>query len=297
MLKKIFGGLDITWKKLLIAAVAAGLYTGVMAGLPMAKDTSFADISITFEWWILFGILIIVNSKSPLDSALKCLVFFLISQPLVYLVQVPFNAYGWQIFRYYPTWFVWTVLTLPMGYIGYYMKKEKWWSLLILVPMLAFLGYHYQNFLSETRSFFPRHLLSTLFCGATMLIYPLGIFREQKIRRAGLTAGLVLLLAFTALSFAQGKHTYSTDVLLSGGSLEAEFDDSYTASLEDASFGKVSIEYESTIECYKVHADFEKLGETRLILESSQGEKQYFDLNVGRDTYSIDRSAGGETGE
>ena len=49
MLKKIFGGLDITWKKLLIAAVAAGLYTGVMAGLPMAKDTSFADISITFE--------------------------------------------------------------------------------------------------------------------------------------------------------------------------------------------------------------------------------------------------------
>lgn len=86
-------------------------------------------------------------------------------------------------------------------------------------------------------------------------------------------------------------------MLLSGGSLEAEFDDSYTASLEDASFGKVSIEYESTIKCYKVHADFEKLGETRLILESPQGEKQYFDLNVGRDTYSIDRSAGGETGK
>jgi len=297
MLKKIFGGLDITWKKLAAAAVAAGIYTGIMAALPMAKDTSFADISITFEWWILFGILIIVNSKSPLDSALKCFVFFLISQPLVYLVQVPFNAYGWQIFRYYPTWFVWTLLTLPMGYIGHYMKKEKWWSLLILVPMLAFLGFHYGSFLSETRSFFPRHLLSTLFCGAAMLIYPLGIFRDRKIRRAGLTAGLVLLLAFTALSFARGKRTYSTDVLLSGGALEAEFDDTYTASLEDASFGQVSVEYEKDLVCYKVHADFERLGETRLILESPEGERQYFDLNVGRDTYTIDRSAGGESGE
>ena len=103
-----------------------------MAILPITKDTSFADISISFEVWILFGILIIVNSKTPLESALKCFVFFLISQPLVYLIQVPFNAYGWGIFRYYPPWFLWTLFTLVMGYMGWYMRKEKWWGLLIL---------------------------------------------------------------------------------------------------------------------------------------------------------------------
>ena len=58
--KNPFGSLNITWPKLIVFAVAAGIYTGVMAMLPMARDTSFADIGITFEWWVLFGILKVV---------------------------------------------------------------------------------------------------------------------------------------------------------------------------------------------------------------------------------------------
>ena len=53
--KNPFGSLNITWPKLIVFAVAAGIYTGVMVMLPMARDTSFADIGITFEWWVLFG--------------------------------------------------------------------------------------------------------------------------------------------------------------------------------------------------------------------------------------------------
>lgn len=75
-IKKLFGEIDLNWKKLVIFAIIAGVYTGVMAMLPLAKDTSFADITISFEVWILFGILIIMNSKSAKDSALKCFVFF-----------------------------------------------------------------------------------------------------------------------------------------------------------------------------------------------------------------------------
>ena len=84
--RKCFGELNITWPKLIIWAIIAGVYTGIMAMIPAARDTSFADISITFEVWILFGILIIMNSKTAVESALKCFVFFLISQPIVYLV-------------------------------------------------------------------------------------------------------------------------------------------------------------------------------------------------------------------
>ena len=170
-IKKIFGEIDLNWKKLIIFAILAGIYTAIMAMLPIAKETSFADISISFEVWILFGILIIMNSKSAKDSALKCFVFFLISQPLVYLVQVPFSRLGWQLFAYYKYWFIWTILTIPMGYIGYYIKKDKWWGLFILTPVLLFLGiFHYAKFLSECMSFFPNHLLSTLFCLITMII-------------------------------------------------------------------------------------------------------------------------------
>ena len=99
----------MTWKKLIIFAVLAGTYTAVMAILPITKDTSFRDIAIYMEWWILFGIIIIANSKSHLDSALKCFVFFLISQPLIYLIQVPFSEMGFGLFRYYKYWFMLTL--------------------------------------------------------------------------------------------------------------------------------------------------------------------------------------------
>ena len=91
IMKKIFGGINLTWPKLVIMAIIMGVYTAIMAMLPITSDTSFSDLAVTFEVWILFGVFIIMNSKSPIDSALKCLVFFVISQPLIYLVQDVIN--------------------------------------------------------------------------------------------------------------------------------------------------------------------------------------------------------------
>ena len=115
-LNKLFGGIDLTWKKLIIFAIIAGIYTAIMAMLPIAKDTSFSDLTARFEVWILFGILIIMNSKSAKDSAMKCFVFFLISQPLVYLVQDVINHSNLFI-TYYRYWFMWTIATIPMGFV------------------------------------------------------------------------------------------------------------------------------------------------------------------------------------
>ncbi len=123
-MKKLFGGINLTWKKLIVFAIISALYTAIMAIIPNTRDTSFRDIAIQFEWWILFGIIIICNSKNYLDSALKCFIFFLISQPLIYLIQVPFSSMGWKLFKYYRYWFIWTLFTIPMGFIGYYIKKR-----------------------------------------------------------------------------------------------------------------------------------------------------------------------------
>ncbi len=286
-MKKLFGQINLTWKKLILFAVIAGVYTGVMAAMPWTKDTSFADISISFEWWVLFGILIIVNSKTPLDSALKCFVFFLISQPLVYLVQVPFFSRGWEIFGYYKNWIVWTLLTFPMGFIGWYMKKEKWWSLLILVPMLAFVGWHYLGFLQEVRSFFPNHLLSAIFCAVTVIGYPLWIFSDKRIRTVGLAVSLVILAAATLLALTGAKSSYKTTLLADGGEAELVFDDTYTAALEDPSFGTVEIVYEQSIESWMVNANLVKQGDTKLILTAPDGTARTFALTVRRDSYDI----------
>jgi len=289
-MRKLFGGLNLTWPKLIIFAIIAGLYTGFMAYLPQARDTSFADISITFECWVLFGTIIIMNSKSNLDSALKCIVFFLISQPLVYLVQVPFSALGWGIFQYYRNWFIWTLLTFPMGFIGYYLKKDKWWGLCILVPVMLFVGYHYMGFLREVISFFPNHLLSTIFCAATIIIYSLFIFKDKKIVKACFIIALCILVGMTAVALLQGSNHYNTTLLVEGGELAAEFDDTYAAYLEDENFGKCDIVYEDNIEAYMVNVEFRKTGHTRLILEAPDGTKKYYDVDVERHSYEIKES-------
>lgn len=290
-MKKLFGGLSFSWGRLILFAVICGVYTGITTLLPFARDTSIQDISISFEWWILFAILIIVNSESPLDSALKTFVFFLISQPLVYLVQVPFHADGFGVFRYYPNWFRWTLLTFPMAFVGYYMRKDKWWGLLILAPMLAFLGYHYMGFLREAISFFPNHLLSAIFCAASLLLYPLGIFRNRTLRLAGLALSLLILLFFSVLGLrGAGSNAYETDLLLSGGETAGtEFDDSWSVSLEDEGFGTVSIRHEDAIDSFLVHASLTKTGRTRLILRSPAGESYVYTVEIQRHSYEIQR--------
>ena len=288
-MKKLFGGLNITWGKLILFAVICGIYTGIMAMLPITENTSFRDISTTFEWWILFAIILIVNSKSPLDSALKVFVFFLISQPLVYLVQVPFNEYGFGLFRYYPAWFRWTLLTFPMAFIGYYMKKNKWWSLLILAPMLLFLGYHYLRYFGEAFHFFPQHLLTSIFCAVTMIILPLFIFDEKKLKVAGVLFSIIILLAATVYGIMDKRsHTYNTTLLVGGGELcEIEFDESYHAYLTDENFGKVWIDYIESIECCAVQASLTQTGETELVLEAPDGEKRVYELTIERNSYEI----------
>ena len=57
-IKKLFGGIELTWPKLIIAALIAGIFTAAMAIIPALHYTSFHTITVTFEAWILFGILI-----------------------------------------------------------------------------------------------------------------------------------------------------------------------------------------------------------------------------------------------
>ena len=287
-IKKLFGGIDLNWKKLIIFAIIAGVYTAVMAILPIAKDTSFADITISFEVWILFGIFIIMNSKTAKDSALKCFIFFLISQPLVYLLQVPFSSLGWSLFGYYTYWFIWTILCLPMGFIGWYMKKDKWWGLLILTPMLIFLGMHYSGFLGQTIYNFPHHLLSALFCLITILIYPICIFSNKKIKIAGIIISVLIILITSIMSLNSNK-VYNTTVLTNGGSAGAVFDDTYNVYLDDSSYGRVYITYDEGLEDYMVNAEFKKAGKTNIILEDSNGNKEVYEIDIKNSSYDINK--------
>lgn len=285
ILKKLFGGINLTWLKLIIFAVLAGVYTAVMAMIPAAKDTSFTDITVSFEVWILFGIIIIMNSKSAVDSALKCFVFFLISQPLVYLIQDVIKHSN-LFSAYYKYWAMWTAATIPMGFIGYFMKKNKWWGLIILTPMLAFLGYHYSLYLGKTVYSFPYHLLTCAFCFITLIIYPIAIFDDKKIKIAGVVISIAIIAVTTVLAIRKPS-VYNTTILVNGE--EHHFDDTYTVYLKDESFGKLYIVYEDAIEDYMVNAEFRKSGKTEVVLVAPDGKETVYEIDIKEHSYDINK--------
>ena len=79
----------MSWKTVLIMAVVTGVLTGILAQIPFLANTSFSDISVSHEWWILFAMLIIVNQKQWWMAGAKVLVFFLVSQTCVFLAEWP----------------------------------------------------------------------------------------------------------------------------------------------------------------------------------------------------------------
>ena len=283
-LKKVFGGIRLSWPKIIIFAIAAGVYTALVCIFPQVKDTSLHTIAVTFEVWIFFGILIIMNAKSNKDSALKCFVFFLISQPLVYLLQVPFSPQGWNLFLYYKYWFVWTVLCLPMGYIGYYIKKDNWWGYIILFPMIALTASSYYHYLSYFTFCYPYYILISVFCAAVMIIYPIVLFNNRKIKTAGTVISTLLVAAIT-LIVAINPMRYSTEILSNVDG--ADITNEYQASLADAEYGDVSIVYFETADSYLVHADFKKRGKTELVIKTPDEKTKRYDLIIELYSYEI----------
>ena len=192
---KLYGGINITWPRLILFAVGAAVLTSIFLIVPIFKDTSFAKMGETLEAWIFLAIIIIANSKKPLESALKTFVFFLISQPLIYLIQVPFNWQGWGIFQYYRFWFILTLCTFPAAYIGWYIKKKNWLSLVILMPILILLALIAKDGISHVIYEFPHLLLMVVFCFAQILLY-LYVFTKNVAQKiAGLLVPIVVVAA------------------------------------------------------------------------------------------------------
>ena len=158
-IKTYFGELKMTWLRVILLALITAVYTALINQVPFLKDSSFQDIAIYVDWWILFAVFIIVNCEKWWEAALKCFVFFVVSQPLIYLIEVPFYAQRWEIFRYYDYWFKITLLTLPGAVIAFQLKKKNWLSVLVLSLATTYLAYASIDYFRAAMANFPNHIL------------------------------------------------------------------------------------------------------------------------------------------
>lgn len=199
-LRKLFFETKMTWPRVIIFALATAVLTAAVMIIPIFRDTSFENIGVTYEAWILFAIIIIMNCEKPLEAGLKTMVFFLISQPLIYLLQVPFSSAGWGLFGYYRFWFILTLLTLPGGMIAWFVKKDNIMSALILSVATGFLGLHFVEFLKPCIDNFPKYVLSLIFIVAEIVVLILALLKNKKGRI--ITAVITVLATAVLLVFS-----------------------------------------------------------------------------------------------
>ena len=183
------------------------MITAAVLIIPGIKDTSVSQIGVSFEAWIFFALIVILNSEKPLEAGLKTFVFFLISQPLIYLFQVPFSWQGWDLFQYYPRWFKFTLLTFPGAIIAWFVKKDKWYSGLILSVATAALGVWAVDFGSVLVRQFPKNLAATLFCAILAFGLIFVLLKDKKARIIALAVTVAAMAAMLAFTFIRAPHT------------------------------------------------------------------------------------------
>ena len=200
---KLFGNLKMGWPTVILFAVAAGIYTGHIMLVPALKKTSFHDIGELYEWWVIFAVIIVVNCKKNWEAMLKCFVFFLVSQPIIYAIQIWLGTenihHAWL--SYIGMWLPMTFGVLPGAFIAYYCKKQNALGAILLgcgnaIQLLMAINYAVR-FIRD----FPYHILSFLVCIVSIFVMTFTIQKTKRNRIIAFITPLVLVAAVVFFAY------------------------------------------------------------------------------------------------
>ncbi|WP_321972425.1 hypothetical protein [Paratractidigestivibacter sp.] len=182
--QKLFGGLKMNWPAVIIFALAAGLYTGIMGSIPALAPTSFHDICVSYECWVILAFIIAANCGKGWEAALKIFVFFLISQPLVYAIEVLTGnlQLDMAIYYYRTIWGPATLFTLPGGFVAHLIKRQDPLGAIVLGLGNAILAVMAINYAAQVLRTPPFHLLTVIVCVATIFVMTFAIQKTRKDR-------------------------------------------------------------------------------------------------------------------
>ena len=263
-LHKLFFGIEMTWPRIIVSAVLIAVYTAAVLLIPAFRLTSVRDIGGDIPCWIMFAMIIICNCKTAKEAAAKTFVFFLISQPLIYLFQVPFSEKGWSLFSYYPPWALWTLATVPMSLIGWHTRKKGWSSPLILSAMTCLLAVMAVSYLYGFLKFPPYKILSLIACLIFIFMLITGILPEKKQRIAAWCIVIAALAVSGCLMFRSGVGIAGGNVLLPDG---VSYSDVASVSVADESIASAKCDDGKQ----EITVMMKQTGETELTAYDSDG--------------------------
>lgn len=196
---------------------------------------------------------------------LKTFVFFLISQPIVYLVEVPFL--GFEIFKYYRYWFIITLLTISGSFIACWITKKNILSSSILSVATGGLVYFGISYINTVIYNFPRHIISAVFCFAWAIILTLVILDKLSTRITTFAITFVMLLLSVFVTFINPPES----------TLFASLDEntSWTYEIENPDLVNVKID-----DGYYITMTSNNVGSTKITFKGDNGETKVFEINI-----------------
>lgn len=236
-MKKLSEKNSVSWTKVIIFSIITGVYTAAVNLIPFFEGTSFRDTAVNPEAWILFAMIIIMNCKTRKEAAIKTFVFFLISQPLIYLIEALFGPVGFEVFSYYKRWFIITLFTLPGAAVAFQVKKKNLPGALVLSVATGFLGYMAVTYYYSLKVYFPNHLLSLIFCVALAVGMIILFVKKPKLRiipaAAFVAAVIVTLIAI--------KPVLTQKITLPEGDWDYTAEDSSVVQIEEDESGDFTV--------------------------------------------------------
>ncbi len=248
-IKKYFGEYKMTWPRVIVFAVITAVVTAILNVIPALDDTSFQDPAINLDVWFLFAVFIVVNCEKWWEASLKCFVFFLISQPLIYLIEVPFTAMGWGLFGYYGYWFKLTVLTLPGAAIAFLLKKKNWLSVAVLSVATCYLAIVAVSYFGNAVAMFPHHLLSCIFCIGLIFLFVFVLLDEKKHRAVALAIAALALAGAIGWTVKNNSGGSTYDMYLEEGTWSCTVSDENIIDVQitDGNYVKITSEHNGAV--------------------------------------------------
>lgn len=204
-MKKLFGELKMSWLTVILFAVITGIYSGAVMLAPALDGTSLQDIGVSFEWWVIFAVIVVTNCEKWWEAMLKCFAFFLISQPIIYGVEILFGSMTLQLaLMYYKPWFIWTLLTIPGGAIAYFCKKQNLFGSIILGLGNTIQAMMFAYYLPSVIKNFPHHLVTCIVCVISVLTMSFTIQKEKKYSIIAIALPIVLTVLYLVASKITG---------------------------------------------------------------------------------------------
>lgn len=292
-MKKLFGETKISYKFLIVFAIIIGILVGGLNRIPFLTNTSFQDIAVYLEMWIILAIFIIVNCKEAKEAVIKCFLFFLISQPIIYLTEIIIDVLvNGKVFTdlfilyfrnyYLHGWLIWTILTIPGSFIAYQVKKGNILSSLILSVACTFLSFTGSSGLLNTILYnFPYHLLNSLIClfMAYYLIFVILKGKKERIISLVLTTTALVLGIVYTLVVAKNPTVVSDIVSLNNSNIITD------AYVSDESIANVEVVEEDN---YVYIQQGTKIGKTTLTIVDNENNKYYYDIKINHKKYYLE---------